>query len=95
MSAATGWDEPLPAVERDALLGAAADAILRRGLAVPAVFALEMNRPLSFLASQSLIGLAPLLAPVLGIERMQRLARLLAEPGSVAELIRRLEEGRS
>jgi hypothetical protein len=85
------WNEPLTPEERDRLLDTVATAIQRRGLQTPVVFALEMHRPLAFLASQSLIGLAPLIAPLIGLEPMQRLGRFLAEPGAVDMLIARIE----
>jgi hypothetical protein len=85
------WNEPLSAEERERLLNTVAVAIQRRGLQTPVVFALEMHRPLAFLAAQSLIGLAPLIAPLIGLEPMQRLGRFLAEPGAVDALIARIE----
>lgn len=88
------WDEPLTPDEREALLNRIAGAVTRRGLETPAIFALEMNRPVTFLASQALIVLGPLLGPLLGLERMQNAARLLREPGAVEALIQRIEEGR-
>lgn len=86
------WDEPLPADERETLLNRFADAVVKRGLETPAVMALEMHRPIAFLASQSLIVLTPMLGPLIGLERMQTISRLLREPGGVEALIRRIEE---
>lgn len=85
-------DEPLPAEEREHLLDDLAGAVARRGLQTPAILALEMHRPLAFTLSQGLIAFGPLFGPLLGIERMQRAARLLGEPGAVDALIRRIEE---
>lgn len=85
------WNEPLSPEERERLLNTVAAAVQRRGLQTPAVFALEMHRPLGFIASQSLIALTPFLAPVIGLEPMQRLGRLLAEPAAVDALIARIE----
>ena len=82
---------PLPAEEREAILSRLADGIRVRGLEVPALFALELNRPLGNTLAHGLVGLTPLLGPVLGAEKLDAAARLLAEPGAVDELISRLE----
>ena len=87
------WDEPLPAEEREAVLARVAEAIARRGLETPARFFLEIHRPASFLASQGLILLGPLVGPLVGIDRLQTAARLLREPGAIEELIGRIEAG--
>ncbi len=86
------WDEPLAPEERETLLARIADAVTRRGLETPALLALEMHRPAAFLASQGLIVFGPLLGPLLGLERMQNVSRLLREPGAVDALIERIEE---
>jgi hypothetical protein len=86
------WDEPLAPEEREALLERIAGAVAARGLETPAVMALEMHRPFAFVASQGLIFFGPLLGPLLGIERMQNVSRLLREPGAVEALIRRIED---
>lgn len=86
------WDEPLAPEEREKLLDDIARAVTRRGLETPALFALEMHRPFAFLASQGLIVSAPLLAPLLGLDRMQNAARLLREPDAVEALIQRITE---
>ncbi len=83
-------DTPLPSSERDALLDALADGLKKRGLATPALFALELHRPLGNTFAHAILGLTPLLAPVLGVRRMQQAAALLAEPGSIDLLLERL-----
>ena len=87
----TEFGTPLPAAERDALLERLAEGIARRGLEVPALFALEVHRPLAGTLAHGLIGLTPLLGPVLGAERLTAAARLLAEPGAIDDLMARLE----
>lgn len=89
------WDEPLAPQERDALLDRMADEVAKRGLTTPALFALEIHRPFAFMASQGLILGGGLLAPLLGLERVQNLSRLLREPGAVESLIQRIEERQS
>lgn len=85
------WGEPMPHEERDRLLSAAAAAVASRGLQTPAVFALEMHRPFGFLASQGALLFGPLFGPLVGIDRVHRFARLLAEPGAIDDLIARIE----
>lgn len=86
------WNEPLPETEREELLESIATQVVKRGLSVPAIIALEMHRPLAFILSQSMIALTPLFGPVVGLNRMQFFGRLLAEPGGVEALIRRIED---
>ncbi len=73
-----------------------ADALARRvvrlGLSVPAILALEMHRPLSRLAGQALVAATPVLGPVLGATGMQKLSRLLYHPGGIDLMIERIEE---
>jgi hypothetical protein len=83
-------DTPLPPAERDALLDSLADGLKKRGLATPALFALELHRPLGNTLAHGVLGLTPLLAPVLGVQRLQQAAALLAEPGSIDLLLERL-----
>jgi hypothetical protein len=75
----------------EALLDQIAAAVVRRGLVAPAVFFLELNRPLAFLAGQATHVLVPFLAPLVGIGRMQEVARMLNDPGSIDRLLERLE----
>ncbi len=86
------WDEPLAPDEREALINRLAKETAGRGLETPTIFFLEMHRPVAFLASQGMIVLGPMLGPLLGIERMQAVSRLLREPGVVDEIIARIEE---
>lgn len=86
------WEEPLPDEEREALLERAAEQVVKRGLQAPVIMALEMHRPLAFIASQGIIFATPLVGPLLGLERMQTVGRFLQEPGAVEALIRRIED---
>lgn len=81
---------PLPPAERDALLESLVSGLKSRGLATPALFALELHRPLGNILAHGVLGLTPLLAPALGVARMQQAAALLADPLAIDELIERL-----
>ncbi|MCS6950712.1 MAG: hypothetical protein RMM06_05305 [Armatimonadota bacterium] len=85
-------DDELSDEERDAILERIARGIVQRGMAAPAVLFLEMNKPLSFLASQSLIVLTPFLAPFVGIDNVYRYSRLLEKRENVERLIERIEQ---
>ena len=82
---------PLPDAERTAILERLVEGIRARGLQVPALFALELQRPLGNTLAHGLVGLTPLLGPVLGAGKLDVAARLLAEPAALDELISRLE----
>ncbi len=57
-----------------------AQAVVDRGLAVPAMFFLELHRPLAHLASQAMVVGTPILAPLLGLSRFDELREVLADP---------------
>lgn len=86
------WDTPLPPEEREKLLDDFAHAVAKRGLQIPVIFGLEMHRPLAFTASQSIVVFGPMLAPLVGIERLENFSRLLQEPGIVDRIIERIDQ---
>lgn len=77
--------------ERDRLLARAAEVIVRRRMEVPAVLALEMHRPLTFLGSQAMVVLTPALAPLFGLENLQQLAALLDDRANLDRLLDEIE----
>ena len=92
MAVTNHWEDELSDQERDAILERIAQGIVSRGMAAPAVLFLEINKPLSFVASQSLIVLTPFLAPFVGIENVHRYSRLLEKRENVERLIERIEQ---
>lgn len=78
--------------DRDKLIEELARKIVGKGLETPAIMFLEMHKPVAFLAGQSLMVASPFLAPLFGIEGVNRYSRLLSEEGSVELLIRRIED---
>ena len=85
--------EPAADLGRDAeFIEALAQAIVRRRLEVPAVFFLEMNRPLGFLASQGALLSLPLLGLVVEPGAVERFAQVLDSPQNLDRLIARTEE---
>lgn len=77
--------------EDEALLDRIAAAVVRWGMAVPAVFLLESSKPLSFVGSQFLHFLSPIVHSVLDAREMDRLAAMLERRDTVERLIIRIE----
>jgi hypothetical protein len=77
--------------EESALLDRLAQATARFGMTVPAVFLLESSKPLSFVGSQFLHFLSPIVSAVLEAREVDRLAALLERRGTIEELIVRIE----
>ena len=65
--------------------------IVRRRLTAPALIALEMSRPLNFVAAQSLHFFTPLVSPFLPAGDLRELAGFLEQRGSVEYLCRQIE----
>ncbi len=84
--------EPLADDERDRMIDHIAQQIHRRGLETPAILLLEMHKPLSFFASQTLIVTSPLIAPIIGFDRVSSASRLLESRANVELLIGKIEE---
>ncbi len=77
--------------QQEELIDRLADWIARQGLVAPAVFLLEANKPFSFLGSQALWMLQPLLGPAIGHDQIVAYAQLLQDRSSVERLLERLE----
>jgi hypothetical protein len=85
------WATELTDEEADRLLEKAASEVLKRKMAVPAILALEMHRPLARLAGNASVAFAPFLVPFLGFDNVNDYSRLLTRPGAVEALIMRIE----
>jgi hypothetical protein len=77
--------------EDEALLDRIAAAVVRFGMTVPAVFLLESSKPLSFVGSQFLHFLSPIVHTVLDARELDRLAVMLERRDTVEALILRIE----
>lgn len=69
-----------------------AGEIKKRKLEVPSVFFLEMHKPVSGIASQSMIVFSPFLAPFLGMKNVHDYSRLASSRASIEKLILALED---
>lgn len=86
------WDAELPDTERDAMIDKFVKLVDERGLHVPAIWFLELHKPLSFFASQSVLLGSGFLAPIFGPQKVQQFAKLLESRDNVELVIRRIEE---
>jgi hypothetical protein len=83
---------PITDERRDEVIDSIAEKVVRRRLEMPAVLFLDMHKPLSFIASQSLLVAMPLLGMMFGAQPVADLSKLLAERENVEKLIMRIEE---
>jgi hypothetical protein len=75
----------------DVLVERLARLVDRWGLATPAIFFLEANKPLSFIGSQALLLLQPMTDLFMAPELTADLAALFADRDRLESLISRLE----
>ena len=74
-----------------AILTRLADGIVSRGLAVPAILFLEMNKPLAFLGSQALVFFGPIITAFIRSEPYYQAAELLEDRRNVEFLLQEIE----
>lgn len=77
--------------ERDHWLDRMAQEISRRRLETPAIFALELHRPLAFLGSQALLVAMPFFAGLVGPANVQKFSQLMEDRQNIDRLLDRLE----
>jgi len=82
--------EPLADKERAAITRVA-KRIVDMGFVTPAVFFLEMVKPMSLLGSHFLVFIGPLVSAFLRADRYYRATELLEEPRNVEFLISEIE----
>lgn len=83
------FPEPIDTKRRDELIEAIANRIDQFGMVVPAIFFLEMNKPLSYIAGQSGHFFAPMISVLFAT--FEDYAYFLEDRGNVELLIQRLE----
>lgn len=86
------WMDDLTPQERDDLIEKIAEGVVKRGMQTPAILFLEMHKPLTFVASQSLVATSPFIAPFVGIGNVQLAAKLIEKRENIELLIDRIEE---
>ncbi len=76
----------------DELFGKIARKIVERDMTVPAIMFLEMAKPLSFIGSQALVFLNPVVSLVVSSQEYYRFVRLMDERENVEKLAVAIEE---
>jgi len=85
-------DDQLTPEERDKLINELAQKVVDKRMETPAIMFLEMHKPVTFLASQSMLVASPFLVPLFGAEGVQKYSRLFSSVDNVELLIERIEE---
>ena len=85
-------DDELRPEDRDRLIDELARKVVDRRLEMPAILFLEMHKPVTFVASQSILVVSPLLAPLFGRESIEGYSHLFSTQENVELLIRRIED---
>lgn len=83
--------EELTAKRRDELIDWFVDQCVKRGLIAPAIMFLEVNRPMTFIASSFATFLAPIVGVALPPNLMEEIAALLEDRKNIDVIIDRLE----
>ena len=79
-------------VDVAALVDRAAKWIVEKGLATPAVFLLEMHKPVAPFGSMMMLGAIPFLGPFVGFGALERFALMAEDRNNVERLICRIEQ---
>lgn len=86
------WDAEISDEERDRLIESLAQKVQRYRMESAVIFLLEMHKPLTYVASQSILLGSGFLAPLFGPENVQKYSKLFETRENVERLIRRIEE---
>lgn len=85
------WHNDLTDEQADELIQRAAEEVVKRKLAVPAVLFLEMNKPLANVVGHAGVFFSPFLIPFFGFDRVNDYSRLVSSRARVEQLIERIE----
>ncbi len=86
-------DGQMPSPERQAeLLAKISDQIVKRKLTVPAIMFLESVKPLSFIGSQALVFLQPIVQAVLNRKEYDELTLMMENRENVEKLLCEIEK---
>lgn len=85
-------EDELPVAERETVIQSLAEFVVKRGLSVPAILALDMHRPLAHTMGAGVVVMTPILGPLFGLARMEQAKSLLTSRDGVECLIQRIEE---
>ena len=82
---------PLTEERKNEVIESIAKKIVDRHLQTPAVLFLDMHKPLSYIASQSVLVAMPLLGLLFGPDSIVDMSKFLAERENIEALIARIE----
>ena len=68
-----------------------AEAVVKRGMSVPAVMTLEMYKPLSFIGHTSLVMFGPVLEMIIDPVKMEKLQAVTADRDNIEKLMVSIE----
>jgi hypothetical protein len=94
MNELTAAVEPLSPEERERALDEIAARVRRYGLETPALFVLEMHRPLAGIAGMASFMVTPLFGAFLGLDRVEKYAAMIGDPDALDALAQRLDAAR-
>lgn len=77
--------------EIKAFLQDLARAVVRRRMTVPAVMALEMSKPVTFLGYSSMVAFGPILEMLFDPQKVEKLTCILADRSRIEELLTAIE----
>jgi hypothetical protein len=81
--------------EISAFIETLAEAVVRRGMSVPVILALEMGKPLSFVGYNAMTALAPLLEIIVAPAKMAKLTAVVGDRRRIERLLVAIEEHES
>lgn len=83
--------EEVPEERRKEIIGVLAKAMVERRLTAPAVFFLETVKPLSFVGSQAMVFLQPIIQAIFPFRSYNELSVMMEDRKNVEELICEME----
>lgn len=84
-------EETFSEAELDAFIDTVAVGIVRRGLTVPAIMALEVSKPLAFLGYSAMVAFSPVLSAVVAPDKIALMTGLCQDRARLETLIRAIE----
>ena len=84
------WEQELPEAEVERLIEKAAEGIRRRKMETPAIFAIEMHKPLANVGANAALVLSPFLIPFFGIENVGAYSAIFRERRNLERLLDKL-----
>lgn len=88
------WKEELTPDQVDQMIERIATRVHKYRMETPAIFALEMHKPLANVGASFAVTVSPILIPFLGFEAFDDYTRLLSKRENWDRLIHALEETR-